>query len=605
MTATQRSGPPARAPHPRRVSGLVAPPVLLAALLAGLGAYGAPRADAAPDGTALVEEANRKLRQRDVAAALKLLGEAIRVDPANVDAHMRYQDVAREPLGLAAVEADYTARAKARPDDPVAQFLAARLLPAEKAAAEFERQTKQFDASPWAFAGLARAREELGRTAEAAAAHAEALHRAGDQRHRFLAFRAYGIERTGHWAAAANAWGEVVEKAPKDLPATLGLAECLRRAGRLDDALVALDAAQKLGVEEPEIQYRRGLVHFDGDRWDKALEAFDAAIRIDRRMVESYCAAAEAALRRAYDLAGAEGRPVVSRDFNLAASYGERAVISVPESAYAHYVLGAVFEAQAAADPDRLETALQEYNNALERIPLPGADRVRVLTAKAWVLALKGRWDASLDASQKAVEIDRNCVAAYGHAGYVLCALGRHREAVEKWYRPALKIEPANARILHDMGVALWEQGKPRDARRPLEDARTAAPRNGRYRLSLGELYYHLRLAKEAAAELKLATELRPYDAAAWRSLGRACYSAKDWADCVRAYERCVALDADAVDEYLVLAVVCSEQLKDRDRARRFAQQFRLKGGEDENLDSWLAALLGETPGSGGGSGGR
>lgn len=569
-------------------------------LVAGAAEIPSARARAGDDSAALVQEANRKVRQKDTAGAIQLLQRAIAADPANVDAHVRYQDLARSAVGLPQIQRQYSDAAKAKPDDAVAQFLAVRLLPAEQAVDEFKKLASRFADSPWPCAGLARASEALRKFGDAAVAHADAIRRAGAGATRFEAFRAYGFEQQGDWAQAVDAWKAIVPKTPKDLSARFGLAEALRKNGQLDEALVALDEAAKVGAAEPELAYRRGLVHFDAGRWDKALESFDASIGLDRGMIESYCAGCETAILQAYATADAAKRDVTEKDFEKATGYGERAVITDPESAYAHFVLGAAYEAAGELNmsPDQLDPAVKQYDAALERLPIPGPDKVRVLTAKAWVLILKSSWDGALDAAQRAIDIDPKCAVAYGHAGYALAGMGKQQDAIAKYYKKGLAIDPRNARISHDMGIAYRELKKPLDAKKPLEDAVSWEPKNGRYHLSLGELYYELKKNKEAAQELFEATEALPRSEDAWRAYGRACYSAKSWEECARAYEKVVGLFPEAKTEHLILAVVYAEQLKDKTKAKAHATKFRENGGSDPNLDDWLSQLLADATGN-------
>lgn len=574
---------------------------LLVAAAVGLAVVVAEPPDArsgAPDSAQLVQDANRKVRQRDVAGAIKLLEQAIAADPGNVDAHVRYQDLAREPLGVARLQASYRAAADAKPTDPVAQFLSARLLPAEQAVTELDRLAAQFKSSPWPAAGKARALEDLGRFGDAVVAHGEAVARAGDKASRFVAYRAYGYERAREWTAAAEAWRAAIARDGGDLSARLGLAESLRRAGDPDASLAALDAAAKAGAADPEIAYRRGLAHVDAERWDKAIESFDAAVAGDAAMIEALCAAGQAAIGQARDKARTERRALTEKDLERAIGYGGRAIVLAPESPFAHFVLAAAHETAAEANADvHLDAALRGYDLALERLPLPGPDRVQALTAKSFVHLQRAEWDSALDAAQKAIDIDKSCAVAYGHAGHALAAQGRQQDAVSRCYRPGLKVDPRSARLQHDLGIALWELKKEAEAKRPLEEARTLEPRNGRYRLSLGEYYYATKKNKEAVAELFEATELLPRDPAAWRAYARACCASKSWDECVKAYEKVIELVPETQDEWLYMAVILAEQVKDRERAKKAVQRFREKGGQNAELDDWMNALLGDVTG--------
>src|SRR6185503_16050767 len=103
-----------------------------------------------------------------------------------------------------------------------------------------------------------------------------------------------------------------------------------------------------------------------------------------------------------------------------------------------------------------------------------------------------------------------------------------------------LKLAPNDARLLHARGVTLWDTGKTADARKDLEAAVKADPKNGRYQLTLGELYYQLKMLKQSGLALFAATEVRPNDVDAWRAYGRVCTSLKDYDQAADAYERVV-----------------------------------------------------------------
>ena len=75
---------------------------------------------------------------------------------------------------------------------------------------------------------------------------------------------------------------------------------------------------------------------------------------------------------------------------------------------------------------------------------------------------------------------------------------------------------------------------------------------------------------------------------------GRACTGISDWESAAEAYEKVVEIDDEAVDEYLYLAILYADRLKDRKKAKENLQKFLDKDGWDENLESWIDRLLEE-----------
>ena len=592
---------------------------LVAALVMALVAGFAPGpARAADAGSSLVDEARVKLRKRDVRGALAALEKAIAADPTNADAHILYQDFGREAVGPEILVTSYRTKAADKPDDPLLAFLYARLLPPEEALKEFDAKIKKFPASPWPHAGKARVLETLGRHAEAGLAYDAALLAAPTQI-RFKAYQAYGMERSGHWTAAIDAWKAVLAVAPKDRAALLGLGEAQRQIGSAAEAVTTLSELVKADPTDAEARYRIAIANADEGKLDEALTSIDAALATDRTFVEAYCAGAEISVRRAFETAEKEKRDPVEKDFEKAIAYGAKAAAVGSDRADAHFAYGAAHEAVGEIAQTHYDTAAVEYDAALALLPLPSAEKVRTLCAKAFVLLRLQKWDQALTAAEKALGIDEKCVSAYLHAGFALAAQGRQEEAIKKYYRPGQKYAPDDARLHHAIGTALWETTKDIEAKKELEAAVKADPKNVRYRLTLGQMYYDLKMFKPAGEQLVRVVEARPYDVECWRSYGRVCCALKDWDQAVESYETiCKLLEAPApaaaapsdtpaapapeaaapMDEdllkkaHLYLAIIYGDHMKKRDKAKEHAKRFVQLGGVDQNLQSFIDDLI-------------
>ncbi len=577
---------------------------------------------AAEGGAALVDEARARIRKKDVRGALGSLEKAIAADPANADAHILYQDVGKDALGAEAILTKYRQYTTDKPDDPVFAFLFARLLSPGESLAEFDKQIKKFPASPWPHAGKARSLERLERGAEAGAEYDAAIMASpGDSR--FRAYQAYGMERAGNWAGAADAWKQILASSPKDRAARLGLGEALRKTGALDEAIAAFGEAVKADPADAEAHYRVGVARMDAGSTEEALKSFDAALAIDRTFVEAYCSASEVAISHAFATAEKEKRDIVEKDFERAIGYAGKAAAVGSDRWDAHFALGAAHEAVGELGPGHYDTAAVEYDSAIALLPLPSAEKVRALCAKAFVLLRLLKFDQALVAAEKALGIDDKCVAAHAHAGYALCAMARQDDAIKDHYRPGLKIAPDDARLHHALGVALWETAKDMDAKKELELAVKLEPKNVRYRLTYGELLYHLKLYKPALEQLFEVTDAHPNDVEAWRSYGRVCSALKYWKEAAESYEKICELIEGAppaapaaggdpgaapatppalsaaetdllVKAHLYLAIIYADHLKDRTKAKEHAREYSQLGGHDVNIQSFIDGLLAE-----------
>ena len=604
-----------------KISRLLAGPALVS--VAALLATAPSTALAADAPNPFVDEARVKIRKKDMRGAIAALEKAIAANAGDADANMLYQDVARDVVGAESMLTTYRQKASAKPDDALAAFLYARLLPPEEALKEFDKQAKQFSGSPWPRAGRARTLEALGKAAEATAEYDAAIIAAPTEI-RFRAYQAYGFERAGNAAGAGDAWRAVLAERPNDRAARIGVAESARKLGAYDDALAILAEVVKADPADAEAQYRVGVTNFDAGKLDEAIKAFDAALASDRTFVEAYCAAAEAALRKALETAESEKRDPQEKDFEKSIGYASKAAAVGSDRADAHFSLGAAHEAAGESAQMHYDSAVVEYDSGLTYLALPSPEKVRTLCAKAFVMLRLQKWDLALAAADKALSIDEKCVPAYAHAGFALCAQGRQDEAIKNYYRKGLKVAPDDARLHHATGVALWEMAKEVDAKKELEAAHKAEPKNYRYALTLGQLYYDLKMYRQAGELVSKIVDERPKDVEVWRTYGRICCQSKDWDQAIESYETIIKLiegepaaapagnggapaggpapapaatepavgDEDLlIKAHLYLTIIYADHMKKRDKAKEHAKRYVQLGGNDENIQ-WLIDQL-------------
>ncbi len=566
---------------------------LLGSFLLGGMAAAQARADEGP-ATEFVLDAGRKLREQDVAGALRLLDKALAADPRNPEANVLYQDTAKNVLGLADVVAKYATLAAENPDDALYAYLNTLLDEPARALQAFEKQALTFKDSPWPRVGRARALENLGREPESLAALDEAISVGGGAA-RFRALQAFALERAGKWGPAVDAWKQVIAERPNDPTARIGLGEALRGGGSTEEAIAAFEEAAKAAPKDPDAPYRIGLVHLDAKRFSAATTAFDAALALDRSMVEALTGASQAVLEGTLAKAKEGAEKPDEKRLMTALDYATRALASNPDSARAHFAQAAVYESLGELDAVHLESALEEYQAALDLLPFPGPERVRVLVAKSFVLLRLASWEKARAVAQQALDVDPTNIPAMVHAAHALCQTDKFNEAIRKYYKPGLRLVKNDARLLYGAGMAYWSLKKQNDARKNLEAAVKQAPKNGLYRLSLGELYYELKRYKEAERELAVATDLRAKDRRAWSAYGRACTSMEHWKDAVRAFDKVIKLDSEALDEYLWMAIIYDKHLEDREKAREYIEKWLERGPpEDPNLDAWIDDVLGD-----------
>jgi tetratricopeptide (TPR) repeat protein len=489
----------------------------------------------------LVGDAHRKLRTRDAAGAVKAATDAVAADPGDGEAQILLQELLRRDRPEKDLVAQYRAAAAAKPDDPMLACLAARLLKPDDAVREFGSIASRFPASPWPHDGRAVALAALGRWKEAGEEHDAAI-AAGPREPRFRVTQARTYEAAGQWQQAVESWRLAVGLRPNDRILVMGLGEALRRGGFLDDAVAQFEAAAKLDPADPEAPYRIGLARIDGRRDDEALKSLDAAIALDRLYIDAYAAAVRAAVGRARSAAATAKRDLVEADFAPALGYGTRAVQADPSSVAAHVAAGHAQEAAAEVAMSHAEDAVREYDAAVGLLPATDPGRVEALVGKAHALLVLGRWDESAAVADQALLHDEKCATAYLTAGRALEGKGSPEDALKRYYGPGLRACPDSNELKHARAIVLWQDGKSGDAKKDLLAVVAAEPMNGRYQLTLGELYYDLKMYPEAEKALLVAADRRPRDPAAWRVLGRTCTSLKKYDLAAQAFEEVVLL---------------------------------------------------------------
>jgi tetratricopeptide (TPR) repeat protein len=624
----------------------------------------------------LVDDARRKLRVRDVPGALKSLAAAVAADPGDADAQILYQDVQLRSQSAATLLPQYKTNAAAQPDDPLLQYLATRLEKPDDAARDFDKLQAKFPESAMQHEGRATALQQLPRDAARDKDIASELEQAvavGPRDPRIRIAQARNFERVANWPFAIDTWKFALGMRPADRAIMLGLGEALRKSGALDEAVAQFETAAKLDPTDPEPRFRIGLARRDADKQPEALKEFDAAIALDKGYIEAYCAAVRTSLALVHKTATAAKREPTEAEFAPALGYGARAVQADPQSVTAHMALAAAEEATseyawvgsvsggaapppaappsngsgtppatapAAAEVPHGENAMKEYDAVLGMVPATSPDRVAALLGKAYMLLLAGKFDDAVAAADKANDQDDHAMSSYLYGGRGLQLKGAAKDAEKKFYEAGLKIAPDNAKLHHGRGIALWQDNKVIEAKKELETAVQLEPKNGRFQLSLGEMYYELKNYKPAVTALVVATDALPGNVTAWRALGRACTGLKDFENAAAAYEQVVALlepasgakppaanpsdpakpdpakpdpakpdpakpgkadapkaaDASkpelATNEHLYLALIYSDHLNDKDKAKAHAKKWVDQGGTNPNLDSYIQQLL-------------
>ncbi len=190
--------------------------------------------------------------------------------------------------------------------------------------------------------------------------------------------------------------------------------DILRKAGRLDEAMAANEAAIKTNPAYVEARVNKGSVLVDMGRNAEALTVLEEAISMNPVFADSW-----------------------------------------KSMGIALYGIG------------RLDDALYSYDKAARRDPFDA----EIWRRKADALYALGQYRKALSASDRSISIDKKNHEAWLCRGNVLDALGRHQEAVAAYGR-SIRLDPENACAWKGKGTALRKMNRYAESAKCFEKAK-------------------------------------------------------------------------------------------------------------------------------------
>ena len=197
----------------------------------------------------------------------------------------------------------------------------------------------------------------------------------------------------------------------------------LYKAGRFDEAIVALQGAIAADPDEPRAHYDLGLALMCCCRHEEAAAAEERAIALKPDFADAYCL-----LATAYVALGREADAIVVL---------RRTVELAPKMVRALFDLGQLLNTAQQTDEAR---EVFRRTTAAARGTTPG------LVAEAFLLTIDGRYAEALPILRNAVARDPANYVAVMQLGHALSALGEADQAVETFKRArALTEDPLHA----------------------------------------------------------------------------------------------------------------------------------------------------------------
>ncbi|UCE90829.1 MAG: tetratricopeptide repeat protein [Methanobacteriota archaeon] len=343
----------------------------------------------------LFTRANKAYDSGDYEAALRLLSDALAIDPENVVA-LNNKGAALDALGKHDLAESCYRRALALDDGyELAWHNLGNCLFAQEeyggAAKAYARASALNPERAENFIGIAESHAELGETRRASAAIAKIPPKEDDS-HLLTQADLYLSVQLGD--KAMRCCEQYVSCHPDDVAGHVHLGGVLQEIGRYKDAIPSFERALKLSPDDAQIWNNFGYTCFCAGKTERALAAFDKSIEID------------------------------------------------PSYKHAWYNKG-----YALHGVDRLEEAVECYREALK---IDDKDRV-LLNNHGNALYNLGRYAESIPSFVAAITADPNYEIAWNNIGNALEKMGIHAEAIP-FHDRSLEIRP-------DFDYALYAKG--------------------------------------------------------------------------------------------------------------------------------------------------
>ena len=181
--------------------------------------------------------------------------------------------------------------------------------------------------------------------------------------------------------------------------------------------------------------------------------------------------------------------------------------------------------------------------DGLLKIEAPAAEFYRLFD-RAWQLAEKGQYEASIAEWKKALELSPEDAKAHNNLGRALAGKGEYGEAIRHWQK-ALEVNPKYAEAQNNLGVALVREGRFGEAVTHFRKVLEGNPGYAEVHNNLGRALSENGELDKAIAEWKKALELNPRYAEAYNNLGTGLFRKGKLEEAVREWERAVEVEPE------------------------------------------------------------
>lgn len=216
-----------------------------------------------------------------------------------------------------------------------------------------------------------------------------------------------------------------------------------------------------------------------------------------------------------------------------------------PREPEPYYLSGVIYQRW-----QKPQTALDFYRHASERSP----SELQYILPQGEMLVALGRAPEALELLQSKVTYFENSGTIRDAVGQLLVQSGRYAEAVDMFRQASILSEDNNG-IRERLASAYFYNKQYRQCAETLTQLTQKEPFSKRADLFaiLGECRFNLNDSHGARRAFETATELNPYSASYWQSLGRATLEGGDFRGAEVALRRAIGIDPSSSETHLLM----------------------------------------------------
>jgi tetratricopeptide (TPR) repeat protein len=271
--------------------------------------------------------------------------------------------------------------------------------------------------------------------------------------------------QSGEYDEAANIFRNITGFNPFE--SALGLGVIYYHQGNYTEALNAFKKATQLNSQDASAWNNEGITLYKLGRYNEAVDAFNNAI------VQS----------------------------NVATAWYNKGIVLTD--------LGEIEN-----NRSRYEEAIEAYSRAIDNKSQNSELNAKAWTGKCTVFNAKGEYNNSIQACNKAIEIDPQHSTAWLNKGDVLDKQGKYEEAIQA-FNESIRLDPNFAKAWLKKGVFLYSHGKYDEAGEVLDEAIKLDPNQTSAWIAKGVILTYQGKYDEAVKASDEAIRLDPNDATA------------------------------------------------------------------------------------------